>query len=50
VEGKVEPGWEKTGKCQLSEFSYPYPNSYWPEGEERKGRDGGELNTRAKVR
>ena len=49
MEGKVEPGWGKIGKCRLSEFFYPYPNSYLPEGEERKERDreGEEFNTRA---
>jgi len=42
VEGKVEvePGWGKTGKCQLSEFSYPNSYPYLPEGEERKGKEG----------
>jgi len=51
VEDKIKPEWGKTGKCQLSEFSYPYPNSYsyLPEREKRKGRDGEgeEFNTRA---
>jgi len=52
VEGKVEvePGWGKTGKCKLSEFSYPYSYPYLPEGKigrEGKRRDGEEFNTRA---